>query len=558
MKPGSQRRTGFLGMLMGVLAVSLSAYAQSSPSPQEGGAPRVSEPLRTNTRLVVVDVVVTNSKGQPVSDLKAEDFALLEAGKPQTISGFSFQHSGGPSAAAHAVQLPPNVVSNAPQYKSNSLNVVLFDALNGELTSQAYAKDQLAKFFSTATLDRPVAIFVLERQLKLLHDFTTDGAALKSAIEKYSPPAKTNVTESFDSRRSIYSTKGDYHTDVLSIETTLNQLNILAKMLAGYPGRKNLIWLSESFPLNLFPDSVLRSAMSAADIGGQTADGTFATAAPMRADPNTFDRMVEPGGARDFAGMIKKVADALMNAQVAVYPVDAAGVGRNDRIASQQTMTDVASRTGGKAFVNTNNLTMSIGAGLDDGATYYTLSYYPDNKKWDGQFRSIEIKTGRADVKLRHRIGYYALDPEKLRKEDSDKVAENLSRMLEFDAPAATAVLFQAGVVPPSDKTKNKLLVNFAIDPRSIAFERTSDGMEHARIVCTVWAYGKNKEKPNMSESDITKADLKPDVYQQVMKQYFPCSRTLELKPGAYTLKLGVLDRTTNLIGTTVATVTVQ
>jgi VWFA-related protein len=442
------------------------------------------------------------------------------------------------------LQLPPNVVSNAPQYKSNSLNVVLFDALNGELTSQAYARDQLAKFFSTATLDRPVAVFALESQLKLLHDFTIDRAALKSAIDKYSPPAKTNVTESFDSRRSAFSTKGDYHTDERSIDTTLNELNTLAKILAGYPGRKNLIWLSESFPLNLFPDSVLRPAPTVADLSSP--------------DPNAFDRMVQTTEAKDFAGAVKKVADALMNAQVAVYPVDAAGVGRNDRIASQQTMTDVASRTGGKAFVNTNNLTMSIGAGLDDGATYYTLSYYPDNKKWDGQFRSIEIKTGRADVKLRHRVGYFALDPEKLRQEASDKVAENLSRMLEFDAPAATAVLFQAGVVPPSDKTKNKLLVNFAIDPHSIAFERTSDGMEHARIVCTVWAYGKNKEKPNMSEADVTKADLKPDVYQQVMKQYFPCSRTLELKPGAYTLKLGVLDRTTNLIGTTVTTVTVQ
>ncbi len=545
MKPSSQRLTGLLAILMGALAISLSAYAQTSSSSQDGGAARVSEPLRTNTRLVVVDVVATDSKGQPVSDLKAEDFALLEAGKPQTISGFSYQHSGGPSATARTVQLPPNVVSNAPQYKSNSLNVVLFDVVNGELPSQAYAKDQLVKFFSTATLDRPVAIFVLERQLKLLHDFTTDGAALKSAIEKYNPPAKTNVTESFDSRRSAFSTKGDYHTDERSIETTLNELNALARMLAGYPGRKNLIWLSESFPLNLFPDSVLRPSLSIADLSSPP-------------DPSAFDRMVQPGEAKDFAGMVKKVADALMNAQVAVYPVDAAGVGRNDRIASQHTMMDMASRTGGKAFVNTNNLTLSIGAGLDDGSTYYTLSYYPSNKNWDGQFRPIEIKAGRADVKLRHRIGYYALDPEKLRKENADKVAENLSRMLEFDAPAATAVLFQAGVVPPSDKTKNKLLVNFAIDPHSIVFERTTDGMEHARIVCTVWAYGKNKEKPNMSESDITKADLKPDVYQQVMKQYFPCSRTLELKPGAYTLKLGVLDRTTNLIGTTVTTVTVQ
>ena len=107
--------------------------------------------------------------------------------------------------------------------------------------------------------------------------------------------------------------------------------------------------------------------------------------------------------------------------------------------------------------------------------------------------------------------------------------------MLKFDAPAATAVLFQAGVVRPSDKTKNNLLVNFAIDPHSIALEHSSDGIEHARVVCMVWAYGKNEAKPTMSDSDITKADLKLDVYQQVMKQYFPCSRSLELKHPALT-----------------------
>ncbi len=133
-----------------------------------------------------------------------------------------------------------------------------------------------------------------------------------------------------------------------------------------------------------------------------------------------------------------------------------------------------------------------------------------------------------------------------------------MSRMLELDAPAATRVRFQAGVVPPSQKTNNKLLVNFAVDPHSISFERTSDGIEHAKVVCTVWAYGKNKEKPQMSDTNVTTADLKPDVYDQVMKKYFPCSRSLELKPGTYTLKLGVLDRTTNLMGTTVTTVTVQ
>ncbi len=368
----------FFGVLLAWCAISMAGDSQTSRSP---------ETLRTTTRLVVVDVVATDSKGQAVNDLKAEDFTVLESGQPQKVSGFSFQHPGESRPLTPARQLPPNVVSNAPQYASPVLNVLLFDSVNGELTSQAYAKDQLAKFFGGATLDRPVAVFALESQLRLLHDFTMDPAALRSAMEKYSPPAKTNVTESFDSRRSPFTTKGDYHTDNRGIETTLNELNALAKMLAGYPGRKNLIWLSESFPLVLFPDSVLRPAMSAADVGGQTADGTFSSSAPSRADPNAFDRMVQQANSNDYAGLVKKVADALMNAQVAVYPVDAAGVGKNDHLAAQHTMADMASRTGGKVFLNSNNLAMSVGASLEDGATYYTLSYYPRGKAQKRRFR---------------------------------------------------------------------------------------------------------------------------------------------------------------------------
>ena len=77
----------------------------------------------------MVDVVATDSKGQPVPDLKAADFTLLEDGKPQKISGFNFEHSGGSACAQSAqIQLPPSVVTNAPKFQSNSLNVILFDA----------------------------------------------------------------------------------------------------------------------------------------------------------------------------------------------------------------------------------------------------------------------------------------------------------------------------------------------------------------------------------------------------------------------------------------------
>lgn len=523
-------------------------WAQTSASQQE--IYQTQTTVRSNTRLVVVDVVATDSKGQPVTGLNAGDFTLLENGTPQKISDFSFQHPV-EATAAPAPSLPPNVVSNTPRFQSGSMDVILFDSVNGAFTSQAYAKDQLLKFFGSATLDRPVALFALESKLKLLQDFTTDPAVLKAALEKYKQVAQAAQTESFESRESPYTTFGDFHTNERNILTTVQELDALAKILAGYPGRKNLIWLSESFPVDLYPETVLA--------GSTAADATAGPGgAPIKGPPSTFQVMLQEGSLKDFAALVKRVAESMMNAQVAVYTVDAAGVGKDDHLASVHTANDLAQRTGGRAFHNTNDLSGSMRASIDDGSTYYTLAYYPDNKKWDSQFRSIEIKTTRPGVNLRYRLGYYALDPEKNNKEEASKVNEDFSRSLQFDSPSVTAVRFQAGVLSPSSQTKNKLVVNFAVDPHTVHFDHGTDGMEHARISCTVWAYSKNKEKPIMSAGDTSKADLKPDVYQQMMKQYYPCRQELDLKPGIYTLRLGVLDRNSNLMGTASANVTVQ
>src|SRR5947209_2852878 len=115
---------------------------QSSPPQTQSPVYQSSTVLRATTRLVVVDVVATDNKGEPVLDLKANDFTVLEDGKTQKISGFSFQQ-GTPvtqvSASAGAVGF-----SNAPQYKNvNSLNVMLFDAWNGDCAGQAYGSDEL-------------------------------------------------------------------------------------------------------------------------------------------------------------------------------------------------------------------------------------------------------------------------------------------------------------------------------------------------------------------------------------------------------------------------------
>ena len=537
---------GRLSFCLAVLSLIPPAlYAQSATQPTAPDQSQVlhsDEVLRTNTRLVVVDVVATDSKGQPVPDLKASDFTILEDGKPQKISGFNFEHLAGAPAQVVQINLPPSVVTNLTKVQSNSLNVILLDTGNGDFAEQIYARDQLLKFLNGAALDRPVAIYAMQGQLKLLHDFTTDNKSLSAAVAKYRPPAKNNNAESAESRASAFVTRGDYHTSERDIENTLNQLNVLAKILAGYPGRKNLIWLSESFPLVLFPET------GTAATGLKTQD--------MTSGPSTVERLQNSSPFRTYAALIKRISDALMSAQVAVYPVDAGAVSKDDHLASQHTMDNMAESTGGKSFKNSNDLVLGLRSGIEDGSTYYTLTYYPENKNWDGLFRKIQVKADRGNVNLRYREGYYAVDPEKLHKEDSDAVAENFSRLLDLEAPAATQVVFQAQVLPPSEKNK-KVVVTFHIDPRTLAFEKKDDGVEFAKLSCTVWAYGKDKSKPAMFSGTVN-ANLNAKDYQQMMQQRFlPCDQQLDLKPGTYALRMGVLDRASNKIGTASAQVVV-
>ncbi len=513
---------------LAVLFCLLSAIFLPKCSAQDNNKPV----LKSNTRLVVVDVVVRDNKGEFVSDLTEDDFKVRENGKPQKISGFTLQRAE-TSVVQTALHLPPNVVSNTPQRQTSSLNVVLLDTLNGDFAGHAQAQDALIQYLGTTQLTQPMAIFALDQKLVLLHDFTTDNEALKAVVKKFKPPARFNSGESAEARASAFTNKGDFHTDNRNIDATLNGLHSLARTLINYTGRKNVIWLSESFPLVLAPETAVQDSISLASFN----DG-------VRENATTFDAVRQGNSTQDFSGLVKKVADAMASAQVAMYPVDSTALSKDDHLASQHTMENLAVSTGGKAFYNRNDLLVELRTSLDDGASYYTLSYYPDNKNWDGKFRTIAVASSRPAVKLHHRIGYYATDPDTAAKEEAKLVAEDFSRSLTLDAPQVATVLFQAGVQPSG----GKVVVNFAIDPHTLTFDKGEDGSQHASLSCVVWAFS-GKGDPQRSEGSL-KADLKADVYAQMMKAYLPCQRTLNLKPGKYTLKLGVMDRITNHMGT--------
>ena len=196
---------------------------------------------------------------------------------------FNFQqpHAECTGGAAVALpKLPENVYSNAARYNASSaLNVVLLDALNTNLPHQAYVRDQMIRYLEKMPEGQPVAVYTLGTKLTLLQDFTDDPAVLKKVAKelkmKVSPlqdnpaggtehgtsarrlrrrglvPAQMmNAMQSFEQERVAFQTD-------LRVTYTLNALNSIARSLSGYPGRKNLIWISEAFPLSIDPNMEL-------------------------------------------------------------------------------------------------------------------------------------------------------------------------------------------------------------------------------------------------------------------------------------------------------------
>ena len=514
------RKRSISAALLLLFAVELSS-AQTAQSTQAQPSPPVTAkpsptPLRATTRLVVVDVVATDEKGQPVAGLKTEDFTLMEDGQPQTVIDFAF-HSPGALAQNPA---PGNIITNIPQYSGQScLNVILLDAINTDFSNHAYAQDRLVKYLESNPAIQPTAVYALEGNLKLLHDFTTDTKALREVLAHYKAQGPTHLP-TVEAAASPFERRGTFQPVRQGRNAAFYAMSFLADGLGGYPGRKNLIWISEGFPLNLFPDALMGEGVVAIE---------------------------------DFSPVMEKIADDLMAAQIAVYPISAAGVSQVDQFSAQTAMSGLAQRTGGKSFFNRNDIETGVRTSLDDGATYYTLEYYPQNKKWDRKFRHIQVKLNRPGIKLQNRDGYYAMSPET--RYGENVVTQQLSNALNINAPAATAIAFSATLQQTSAITQNKLVVHFNIDPHTLAFQREADDLEHASLSCIAWAYP-GKGDPVRSEAGYTAA-LKEAEYQQMMQSYFPCSRSLDLKSGHYTLRLAVVDTTTNLFGTASATITV-
>jgi VWFA-related protein len=477
--------------------LSVATNAQT-PAQQPAGPPPGSTVLNTGTQLVVVDVVVEDSQGKPVKGLRREDFTLAEGKTTQTIRTFESHFAGQPAKPVMTMpKMPPgNFTNYTPVPPEGALNVLLLDTLNTPMKDQSYVRNQLQQYVKKVAPGTRIAIFGLSSRLYLLQGFTSDPEVFKDAVEHKLLPRASNLlddpvsgfstTDSLSSMISdatIASNVAQFEAETASFQSqmrsqyTLDAFNDIAHYLSNFAGRKNLIWFSGSFPINLQPDPDLNDPFSV-----------------MYSNDEEF----------------QETTNLLGRAQVAVYPIDARGLMTNPALSAansgsalvkggpaamtkavrsfetsqaneHSTMDRMAEATGGHAFYNTNGLAEAVALALNSGANYYTLTYDPSNQNWDGNYRHIKValngQFAAAQFKLTYRRGYYANDPNSKKKEPAAATvaaadttaahaAEAYRRNVAYHgAPLPEDILFKVRAIPASATPEDALAPNNQPDP---------------------------------------------------------------------------------------------
>jgi len=491
-----------------ILGQPLAGQQQNPPAPT----------FRSNVNLVLVDVVVRDRRGNVVSGLKADDFQLLEDGKPQQILTFAFEQiqnnaqpierasllAGTTTAGAPRVTAPAAPAPVAPATPSGPLTsedvaghrllTLLFDTSSMAPEDVQKATDEAIKWvnekMSPADL---VAVATIGSTLQILTDFTSEKEQVRSVLEKFSGAdgtafaavdSSTQATDEASASQTDDSTTTDVSAqelDTFNNDVRLRAIKTLAEALAPIQQKKAILYFSSGMQRNGTDNQVeLRAAVNAA---------VRANVAIYPVDSRGLQAIVPGGSARQGSrGGLSAFTGSAVTQQF------------TQLAAQQETLTTLAADTGGTAFLDSNDFGEAFGKVTNDISSYYILGFASTNPDRDGRYRRLTVKLrNKSDVKVDAREGYYA-DRDFTHTAKGDREIQ-LQEQLSMQIPATDVPLFvttgffrlaadryyvpvsltvPGSAVPPAAKAGDKLTLDvagFIRDERNFPVGRIRDTM---------------------------------------------------------------------------------
>jgi VWFA-related protein len=504
---------------------------QPSPSAPNSRSttPNTAPTIQVYSRETILDVLVTDDKGQPVRGLTRSDFTVLEEGHPQPIRSFSEFDKATPLAPARTL-LPGTYTNASALPPSGPVQVFYFDLpcatsypAGSDFVADTNAgaifvraKKYIADYFRTMPTGTQVALFVYrcDYGLRLLQGFTADGPRAASAIDNL-------VVLSIGKPPSA------------ATSDPIAAADKIAAYVAGIHGRKNLIWIGK--PLDVMRDGGL----------------SWSIAGPP--DMVYVHRMMD-------------LYDLFTREQIAVYPFNPVGLPVRGGLGWESLrVEDIATQTGGAAIYNTNDYKSAIAKIVDDTSHFYTLSYIPPRAFDDGHYHPIKITVDRPGLHLTYRNGYndeHPAPPDAVLKVHMDQATMGLGALpatqLTFDLQVTPSAASNAPnpnpsstrrALPTAGKARVTYNVLYKLDQSQIDFAASTDGLRNAWLEFDVAAYDPDGKLLAL-RSQTLKLPLTSQEYRQFIQQPFQFFLPIDLPPGQATLRAGVFDGISNHVGT--------
>jgi len=530
-----------------------------------GGAASQEPTFRATTKMIELSVVATSGKNQQVSDLKKEDFTVLEDGKPVQISYFATTEM---LKAAAPPKLPAGIYTNRPEllpHAPRTVTAIVLDYLNSPWEDQVAAREQVIRVLRSIDKNDVVAIYSLGQNLRVMHDYTSDRASLEERLLKAPGYIRKTKDEGAIVRAAGDRWEAAFGENRLQVglansavqlrtrmSLTMNSLSLIARHLAGVPGRRNLVWISSGFAWTSMP--VNQGTASEVTISGRkmvvnapgAAAGGGAEASLFMDQMDRTVRAISDAGVTvyglDSRGLMVPMVEAgdvgeLQNELVTMMALSKA---RNDFSEdSRASLNEVSVRTGGYATLRANDLTGAFQEILEDARHAYQIAYYTPNDKADGKFRKIEVKVNRPGVKLRYRPGYTADDPGRQQAQLKPDLNEASSSPV-----GQTGILLTAQARPGEGGDLNLAL---QIEPKQLSFRKEKD--EWSAKVDVVFvplsASGMSEMQHSVIPVRLTEAN-----YQVVMAKGLVYRKVLKRQSDAKGVRVVVRDGASGAIGT--------
>jgi VWFA-related protein len=545
---------------------ALNIFSQTA-KPSASPTPPDEDIVKISTNLIQIDATVTDKNGKVITDLKPEEVEIYENGVKQKISNFSFvsnvrdeSETSAVTPGSVAAPLPPKTVR--PEQVRRTIALVV-DDLTLSFESTHFVRQALKKFVDGQMQPGDlVAIIRTGAGIGALQQFTNDKRQLYAAIEKvrwnpaggggigaFAPlesllPGNAALSEEeqreeAESNQARDDSRNDFRQSIFATGT-LGAINYIVRGMQDLPGRKSIMLMSDGF--KLFTKSE--------------------------------DGFVDSTRVLD---SLRRLVDQANRASVVVYTMDARGLqtlgltaadntgGRSaDQI--EQSMTDrkselfdtqdglvyLAKQTGGLSFINNNDLSGGIRKMLND-QSYYLIGYQPDDEIFDPKirrFNKLDIKITRPGARVRYRSGFFGVSDEQMEKPDVNLTAGQRITNALISPFAVNNIALRFNALFGSSAQQGAFIRSFLhINAQDLTFTDEADGGKKVVFDVLAIGFGDNGVPIDRISKTYT-ITIKKEHYNEFVKNGFVYDFTFPIKkPGAYQLRVALLDKASEKVG---------